>query len=85
MDKGSYITDCWIEVRNDGERPIFGIDQDGNAVIRLAGYAIIPLEKYAEFFEGEKRTEMLALAELGKQFLEKLKAEVSGENITKVS
>lgn len=75
MDKGSYITGCWIDVRNDGGCPIFEIDQDGNAVIRLAGYAIIPLEKYAEFFDGERRKEMLALSEVGNEFLEKLKVE----------
>lgn len=79
MSKSSYIMSCWIEIRNDGGCPIFEIDQDGNAVIRLAGYAIVPLEEYAEFFEGEKRTGMLAMAEIGKKFLEKLKAEVGGE------
>lgn len=73
MSKGSYITGCWINIRNDGGCPIFEIDQDGNAVIRLAGYAIVPLEEYAEFFEGERKKEMLALAEQGKQFLEELK------------
>lgn len=73
MSKSSYIMSCWIDIRNDGGCPIFEIDQDGNAVIRLAGYAIVPLEEYAEFFEGERKKEMLALAEQGKQFLEELK------------
>lgn len=80
MSKGGYITSCWIDTRNDGGRPIFGIDQDGNVVIRLAGYAIVPIEKYAEFFEGEKRAKMLAMAELGKKFLEELKAEARGSD-----
>lgn len=73
MSEDSYIAGCWVEPRNGDERPLFESDQDGNGKIRLAGYAIIPLEKYAEFFDGERKKEMLALAEQGKQFLEELK------------
>lgn len=69
-----YMTYCWVERRPSDKSCLFYADANGNVTgVKLAGYAIIPLEKYAEFFDGERKKEMLALAEQGKQFLEELK------------
>ena len=42
----SYVTNCFIERRQDDRGVRLFENVDGKPVIRLDGYAIVPIEKY---------------------------------------
>lgn len=68
-----YMTYCWVERRPSDKSCLFYADANGNVTgVKLAGYAVVPAEKYAEYFDGKKKSELLALADSAHKFLETL-------------
>lgn len=68
-----YMTYCWVEPRSSDKAHLFYADANGNVTgVKLSGYAVVPAEKYAEYFDGKKKSELLALADSAHKFLETL-------------